>query len=169
VRAAIVVLGVSLFGCADQERPRDFEGGTPALAMLTRDLRQALARHAPVRACGPDRAFTSDRALLVLSARDCMSCRSAGYLLRQLGLRTAFDVLTDGQDAREVCDFLQREKAEGAVFRFNDARFRNVALANRFLLFRRVGNGGIAGAVFDADVGRLLAQWDSLLQAHPAP
>jgi hypothetical protein len=163
------MLSVSLLGCADPAPDSDLQAGPPGLAALTRDLRRVLARQAPVRACGPDRAFTSDRALLVLSARDCMSCRSTGYLLRQLGSRTTFDVLTVRQDAQEVCNFLQREKAEGAVFRFNDARFRNVALADRFLLFRRAGNGGIAGAVLDSDVGRLLAQWDSLTQADPAP
>jgi hypothetical protein len=163
------MLSVSLLGCADPAGDGDLHAGPPGLTALTRDLRQVLARRAPVRSCGPDRAFTSDRALLVLSARDCMSCRSTGYLLRQLASRTAFDVLTVRQDAREVCDFLQREKAEGAVFRFNGARFRNVALADRFLLFRRAGNGGIAGAVLDSDVGRLLAQWDSLRHADPAP
>lgn len=169
MRAAIVVLGIWLFGCADQDRALGVEAGTPALAMLTRDLRQALARHAPAHACGPNRAFTSDRALLVLSARDCMSCRSAGYLLRQLGTRTDFDVLTANQDAREVCTFLQAEKATGAVFRFTDRRFRNTTLGDRFLLFRRARGGGIVGAILEADAGQVLAQWDSLVRLEPVP
>ena len=169
MRAAIVVLGVSLFGCADREHERDFEAGTPALAMLTRDLRQALARHAPVHTCGPDRAFTSDRALLVLSARDCMSCRSAGYLLRQLGARTDFDVLTADDDVREVCEFVREEKATGAVFRFKGRGFRNPALDNRYLLFRRSRGGGIVGVILEADAVNALAQWDSLVRLEPVP
>jgi hypothetical protein len=168
VRAAIVVLGVSLFGCADQARESGLATGTPVLAALTRDLRQVLARNAPVHACGPARKFTSDRALLVLSARDCMSCRSAGYLLRQLGARTDFDVLTTDHDVREVCKFLQEEKATGAVFRFKHRR-RNTALDSRYLLLRRTRGGGIVGAILEADAVTALAQWDSLVRLEPVP
>jgi hypothetical protein len=169
MRAAVLVLAVSGLGCADQARTSDLPAGSPVPATLTRDLRQVLARNAPVHACGPDRAFTSDRALLVLSARDCMSCRSAGYLLRQLGVRTDFDVLTADQDVREVCRFLQEEKATGAVFRFKDPRFRNTTLGDRFLLFRRARGGGIVGAILEADAGQVLTQWDSLVRLEPVP
>lgn len=164
-----VVLAISLLGCADQARESGLTRDTSVLATLTGDLRQVLARTAPVHACGPDRAFTSDRALLVLSARDCMSCRSAGYLLRQLGARTDFDVLTAEQDVREVCEFLHEEKATGAVFRFKDRRFRNTTLGDRFLLFRRARGGGIVGAILEADAGQVLAQWDSLVRLEPDP
>jgi len=169
MRAAVLALGVSLLGCADQARERGLETGTPVLATLTRDLRQVLARNAPVHACGPDRKFTSDHALLVLSARDCMSCRSTGYLLRQLGARTDFDVLTADQDVREVCAFLREEKATGAVFQFKDRRFRNTALADRFLLFRRARGGGIVGVILETDAVNALAQWDSLVRLEPVP
>jgi hypothetical protein len=169
MRPAVLLLGISLLGCTDQAREGDLTGDTPVLATLTRDLRQVLARTAPAHACGPDRGFTSDRALLVLSARDCMSCRSAGYLLRQLGARTDFDVLTPDQDVLEVCGFLQAEKATAAVFRFKDRRFRNTTLGDRFLLFRRARGGGIVGVILDADAGQILTQWDSLVRLEPAP
>jgi len=169
MRVAALLLAAGILGCAEPAPESVPFADTSVPSSLVRDLRQVLARRAPVLACGPDRPFTSDRALLVLSARDCMSCRSAGFLLRQLGSRTEFDVLTADQDAQEVCVFLQKEKAEGAVFRFKDVRFRNVALADRFLLFRRAGGGGLADAVLDSDAGRLLAQWDSIVQADPIP
>jgi hypothetical protein len=169
MRAAVMMLSASLLGCADQAHENDFQAGVPVLAALTRDLRQVLAQSAPIHACGPDRAFTSDRALLVLSARDCMSCRSAGYLLRQLGARTDFDVLTADQDVREVCGFVREEKAAPAVFQFKDRRFRNSALADRFLLFRRARGGGIVGVILEADPGDALARWDSLVRMEPVP
>jgi hypothetical protein len=162
------LLTLAVAGCAGDSR-LDAPRAPTGLPALTADLRAVLARREPLHACGPDRGFTSDRALLVLSARDCLSCRSVGYLLRQLGSRTEFDVLTADQDAPVVCDFIRKEKAGGAVFRFKDERFRNVALADRFLLFRRVSGGGLAGAVFESDAGLVLAQWDSLLRVDPDP
>jgi hypothetical protein len=158
----------ALVGCAGESRFDDTQPPT-GLPALTADLRKVLAHREPVQSCGPDRSFTSDRALLVLSARDCLSCRSVGYLVRQLASRTEFDVLTAHQDAPVVCEFLRKEKAGAAVFGFKGGRFRNVALADRFLLFRRVSGGGIAGAVLESDPGRVLAQWDSLVHVDPVP
>ena len=168
MRLAPLLVALAALGCKGGASGSEAPDGPSGPTALTRDLRQELAGREPAHACGPHRAFTSDRALLVLSARECLSCRSVGYLLRQLGSRTEFDVLTPDQDADEVCAFMRQEKAAGAVFRFKDLRFRDQSLADRFLLFRRAGGGGIAGVVLEADAVRLLEEWDSLVQAGPA-
>ncbi len=166
MRAALVAGGLLVAGCGSPPAEEQPLNDVSPVAALTRELRRELDGREPPQACGAPRSFTSARPILLLTARDCLSCRSVGYLLRQLGRRDAFDVLTPEADAGAVCEFLAQERSSAAVFGHRGRRVRD-RLGDRFLLFRRDERGGISDAYLDADVGRLLARWDSHAVAFP--
>lgn len=91
-------------------------GGTEAVYAALRD---AHAIATPAAACGTN-PMPAPSHLVLITARQCMSCRDVGHLLREirrsyLPIGSRLEVAIAAGDTGVVCDFLRTERIPAAV------------------------------------------------------
>lgn len=116
-----VALAFALAGCADESA-----AGPPSLALQRQEavataagFSEALRSGAVVGACGGVAPVRAPSVAVLINARQCLSCRDLGYMLRRLPshLHPGDDavLVTPASDTAAVCPFLRQERIKFPV------------------------------------------------------
>jgi len=86
-------------------------------------------------ACGPAPAPARPTRLLLVTAKQCLSCRSMGLIMRRLAVTGPGDlaVFVPARDAEAVCAFARQERIEAPIIAVPGRAFPAAALDDRFL------------------------------------
>jgi hypothetical protein len=136
----VLVTGDSIFAILHPDAPERVVLGVfrrraaESAASILSGFRRALAARPPTLACGQARRSPPTSYLLV-TARQCLSCRGMGRLMRRLesGGAGALSVFVPAKDTAEICSFARTERVGAAVFSVEDRAYPAAALRDRFL------------------------------------
>lgn len=126
----------------------------PAETILAGVFEQPLAP-----ACGPDPAPARPGRVLLVTAKQCLSCRSMGLLMRRLAGSggEALVVVVPARDAEAVCAFARQEHVGVSVLALPDRAFPTGDVGERFLYGELDGRGAVTRARFAADAEEFFA------------
>lgn len=131
----------------------------PAEAVLAGVLREL--EPSPAAACGSDPAPTSARPdrMLLVTAKQCLSCRSMGLVMRRLATANGGElaVVVPARDAEAVCAFARQEHVGAAIVALPDRAFPTEAVGERFLYGEVDRTGAVTRARFAADAEEFFA------------
>jgi hypothetical protein len=128
----------------------------PAESVLSAMLRSLEYPPAPV--CGPAPARPSR--MLLVTARQCLSCRSLGLVMRRLAAAGGEElaIVVPARDAEAVCAFARQEHLASSILTVPDRAFPAGAVGERFLYGEVDGRGAVTRARFAADAEEFFAQ-----------
>ena len=126
----------------------------PAETILAGVLEHPLAP-----ACGPAPAPARPGRMLLVTAKQCLSCRSMGLLMRRLAVagRGGLAVVVPARDAGAVCAFARQERAGASVLALPDRLFPTEEVGERFLYGEVDRRGAVTRARFAADAEEFFA------------
>jgi hypothetical protein len=118
-------------------------------------------------ACGPVPAPARPTRLLLVTAKQCLSCRSMGLIMRRLAASGAGDlvVFVPARDAEAVCAFARQERIGAPIVAVPGRAFPAATLDDRFLFGVVDSQGTVRGARLAMEAHDFFA--DSLGD-HPA-
>ena len=126
----------------------------PAENVLARVLREL--EKPPAVACGPNRSSAQPSRMLLVTAKQCLSCRSMGLVMRRLATHgEELAVVVPARDAEAVCAFARQEHVEASVLALPDRAFPTGEVGERFLYGEVDGRGSVTRARFAADAEEL--------------
>ena len=137
----VLVTGDSIFALLHPDAPERvvlgvFRRRAPdvAASILSGFQRKLIDRPATL-ACGSAGPAPQPRHLLLVTARQCLSCRGMGRLMRRLAAAGTggLAVFVPAKEAKEICDFAQTERVGAPVFSVEDQLYPAAALRDRFL------------------------------------
>lgn len=117
----ILVLTLLILSCRSDNSRRLSRGDQERLAGLAAErLPEEIRLRARQFACGTSPVSLSPDVAVAVTARQCLSCRSVGLLVRGLARRSRVErqnlwVLVPRADTTEVCRFLRTEKVPADV------------------------------------------------------
>jgi hypothetical protein len=116
--------------------------------------------HPLAPACGPDPAPARPGRMLLVTAKQCLSCRSMGLLMRRLAAAggEALAVVVPARDAEAVCAFARQEHVGVSILALPDAAFPTGDVGERFLYGEVDRRGAVTRARFAADAEEFFAQ-----------
>ena len=128
----------------------------PAESVLAGVLRGLEYPLGPV--CGP--APARPGRMLLVTAKQCLSCRSMGLVMRRLAAAGGAElaVVVPARDADAVCAFARQEHLGSSVLTVPDRTFPTDDLGDRFLYGELDGLGAVTRARFAADAEEFFAQ-----------
>jgi hypothetical protein len=127
----------------------------PAESVLSGLLRSLEYPPAPV--CGP--APARPGRILLVTAKQCLSCRSMGLLMRRLAAGgDELAIVVPAQDGEEVCAFARQEHLESSILTVPDRAFPAREVGERFLYGELDGRGAVTRARFAADAEEFFGQ-----------
>jgi hypothetical protein len=135
--------------------------GQPATqTALTRSEQQSEARltatrvaeklaGAPVSACGSGSAPPMVGVAVMINARQCLSCRDLGYMLRRLKTHVAGSpvVVVPAADTPAICPYLRQERVRLPVLALPDED-RTLADTRTLMLYTAKGDGTVDSVYF---------------------
>jgi hypothetical protein len=135
----------------------------PAESVLAGVLREF--EKPPAAACGP--APVRPGRMLLVTAKQCLSCRSMGLVMRRLAAAGGQElaVVVPARDAEAVCAFARQEQVGASILVLPDRAFPTGQVGERFLYGEVDGRGAVTRARFAADAEEFFAQTGS---ARPA-
>ncbi len=108
--------------------------------------------------------------MLFVTARQCLSCRGIGYVIRQLMRNPATSklwVVSPASDVPEVCEFLTAEKAVLPVWGAADVAFTEDSVGGTMLFgLLAARDGALVGVASGQDADDLLPRVAALLGAN---
>lgn len=143
-------LALSLAGACRAPLP------TPAESVLAGVLRRLEYPLGPV--CGP--APARPGRMLLVTAKQCLSCRSMGLVMRRLAAAGGAElaVVVPARDAEAVCAFARQEQVGTSVVTLPDRVFPTGALGDRFLYGELDDRGVVTRARLAADAEEFFAR-----------
>ena len=137
----------------------------PAESVLAGMLRGLEYPPAPVCGSAPARPGR----LLLVTARQCLSCRSMGLVMRRLAAAEgeALAIVVPARDAEAVCVFARQERLGSSVLTVPDGACPTDELGDRFLYGELDVRGTVTRARFAADAEEFFAPTESDV-ARPA-
>ncbi|HJR36650.1 MAG TPA: hypothetical protein VJ817_16960 [Gemmatimonadales bacterium] len=116
--------------------------------------------HPLAPACGPDPAPARPGRMLLVTAKQCLSCRSMGLVMRRLAAASGEElaVVVPARDAEAVCAFARQEQVGASILALPDRAFPTGAVGERFLYGEVDGRGAVTQARFAADAEEFFAQ-----------
>ena len=146
-----------ILGCAPSPSTTERGTGDVAKSTLAAVLPQ-LVDHRAGLACGPSQPPPAPGRLLLVTVRQCLSCRSMGRLLRRLVSEGAgLALLVPSRDGEEMCAFARLERIEAPVFTIPDGSFPMAAMHDKFLYGMVNERGEVVVARFATDATDFLA------------
>lgn len=139
----------------------------PAESVLAGVLRGFEAPRAA--ACGPDPAPARPGRMLLVTAKQCLSCRSMGLVMRRLATANGGElaVVVPARDVEAVCAFARQEQVRAAIVALPDRAFPTEAVGERFLYGEVDRTGAVTRARFASDAEEFFAKtWGDV--ARPA-
>lgn len=135
----------------------------PAEAILA-----GVFEHPLAPACGPDPAPARPSRVLLVTAKQCLSCRSMGLVMRRLAAAGGEElaIVVPARDGAAVCAFARQEHVGAAILALPDRAFPTEAVGERFLYGEVDGRGAVTRARFAADAEEFFAQTEDV--ARPA-
>lgn len=128
----------------------------PAESVLAGVLREF--ENPPAAACGPAPAPARPGRMLLVTAKQCLSCRSMGLVMRRLAAGGAeLAVVVPARDAEAVCAFARQEQVGASILALPDRAFPTGAVGERFLYGEVDGRGAVTRARFAADAEEFFA------------
>lgn len=129
---------------------------TPAESILAGVLRGLEYPPGPV--CGP--APARPGRMLLVTAKQCLSCRSMGLVMRRLAAADGAElaVVVPARDAEAVCAFARQERFEASIVTLPDRVFPTGALGDRFLYGEVDDRGSVTRARLAADAEEFFAR-----------
>jgi len=148
----------AILGCRSPG-PSTTERGTGDVAKSTlAAVLPELVDHRARLVCGHSQPPPEPRRLLLVTVRQCLSCRSVGLLLRRLVSEGAgLALLVPSKDAEEICTFARRERIEAPIFTIPDRSFPIRAMHDKFLYGMVNERGEVIVARFATDAYDILA------------
>ncbi|HSE53566.1 MAG TPA: hypothetical protein VLB00_15355 [Gemmatimonadales bacterium] len=130
----------------------------PAESVLAEVLREL--EKPPVAACGPDPAPARPDRMLLVTAKQCLSCRSMGLVMRRLSASggAGLAVVVPARDAEAVCAFARQEHVGASVLALPDRVFPTGEVGERFLYGEVDRRGAVTRARFAADAEELFRE-----------
>lgn len=127
----------------------------PAESVLARVLPE-FEKHSAA-ACGPTRSRARPSRVLLVTARQCLSCRSMGLVMRRLAAPNGEEltVVVPARDAEAVCAFARQEQVGASIRALPDRAFPTGEVGERFLYGEIDGRGSVTRARFAADAEEL--------------
>src|SRR5687768_2901788 len=109
-------------------------------------------------ACGP--APARPGRMLLITAKQCLSCRSMGLVMRRLAAAGGAElaVVVPARDAEAVCAFARQEHVGASILTLPDRAFPTGEVGERFLYGELDGRGGVTRARFAADAEELFRE-----------
>lgn len=129
----------------------------PAESVLAGVLREL--ENPPAAACGPNRSPARPSRVLLVTAKQCLSCRSMGLVMRRLATNgEELAVVVPARDAEAVCAFARQEQVGASILALPDRAFPTGEVGERFLYGEVDGWGSVTRARFAADAEELFAE-----------
>ena len=136
----------------------------PAETILAGVLEHPLAP-----ACGQDPAPARPGRMLLVTAKQCLSCRSMGLVMRRLAAAGGAElaVVVPARDAEAVCAFARQEQVGVSILAVRNGAFPAGEVGERFLYGEVDRTGAVTRARFAADAEEFFAKtWGDV--ARPA-
>jgi hypothetical protein len=130
----------------------------PAESVLAGVLREL--EKPPVAACGPEPASARPGRMLLVTAKQCLSCRSMGLVMRRLTASAGeqLAVVVPARDAEAVCAFARQEHVGASILALPDRAFPTGQVGERFLYGEVDRRGAVTWARFAADADEFFAK-----------
>ena len=130
----------------------------PAESVLARVLRELEKPHAA--ACGANPSPARPSRVLLVTAKQCLGCRSMGLVMRRLAAANGEElaVVVPARDAEAVCAFARQEYVRASILALPDRAFPTGAVGERFLYGEVDGRGAVTRARFAADAEELFRE-----------
>lgn len=143
-------LALALAGACRAPLPSTAES---VLAGVLRGLEYSLG---PV--CGP--APARPGRMLLVTAKQCLSCRSMGLVMRRLAAAGGAElaVVVPERDAEAVCAFARQEQVGASIVTLPDRVFPTGVLGDRFLYGELDDRGAVIRARLAADAEEFFAR-----------
>ena len=130
----------------------------PAESVLAGVLREF--EKLPAAACGPNQSPARPGRVLLVTAKQCLSCRSMGLVMRRLAAASPEElaVVVPARDAEAVCAFARQEHVGVSILALPDRAFPAGEVGERFLYGEVDGRGAVIRARFAADAEEFFAK-----------